>query len=120
MASRGIFRCGDRAARPGAAPARARLPGGGRGGLPGRRQLVRAEFLALPAGALPVHRLRLAASRPVRRRLIDGDEQLVFLGVLAIGLVIEAFWYLMHRATPGTPGPRGSACLPARWLRADS
>ena len=61
-----------------------------------------------------------AAEAGLGRSLIDGDEQLVFLGVLAIGLVIEAFWYLMHRATPGTPGPRGSACLPARWLRADS
>jgi hypothetical protein len=35
--------------------------------------------------------------------LIGGDEQLVFLGVLAIGLVVEGTWYLVHYGSASTP-----------------
>ena len=35
--------------------------------------------------------------------LIGGDEQLVFLGILAIGLVFEGTWYLMHHTHAVTP-----------------
>jgi hypothetical protein len=38
-----------------------------------------------------------AAEAGLGRSLIDGDAQLVFLGVLATGLVFEGFWYLMRR-----------------------
>ncbi len=37
--------------------------------------------------------------------LIGGDEQLVFVAVLAIGLIFEGAWYLAHRANAVTPGP---------------
>jgi hypothetical protein len=38
-----------------------------------------------------------AAEAGLGHSVIGGDEQLVFLGILAIGLVFEATWYLMHR-----------------------
>ena len=37
--------------------------------------------------------------------LIGGDEQLVFVAVLAIGLIFEGAWYLTHRTNALTPGP---------------
>jgi hypothetical protein len=51
------------------------------------------------------------------RSLIGGDEQLVFLGILAIGLIFEGLWYLMHRTgavapagrTPDEPSARRAA-----------
>jgi hypothetical protein len=46
--------------------------------------------------------------------LIGGDEQLVFLGILAIGLVFEGTWYLMHRTNALTPAQTG----PAPWSAA--
>ena len=39
-----------------------------------------------------------AAEAGVGHSLISGDEQLVFLAILAIGLGFEAFWYLTHRS----------------------
>lgn len=41
------------------------------------------------------------------RSLIGGDEQLVFLAVLAIGLVFEAIWYLVHHNNAVTPAQTG-------------
>jgi len=41
--------------------------------------------------------------------LIGGDEQLVFLGILAIGLVFEGIWYSMHRTNAVTPAQTESA-----------
>jgi hypothetical protein len=41
--------------------------------------------------------------------LIGGDEQLVFLAVLAIGLVFEAIWYLVHHNNAVTPAQTGPA-----------
>ena len=41
------------------------------------------------------------------RSLIGGDEQLVFLAVLAIGLVFEATWYLVHHTNAVTPAQTG-------------
>ncbi|HEV2377343.1 MAG TPA: hypothetical protein VGS19_34915 [Streptosporangiaceae bacterium] len=43
------------------------------------------------------------------RSMIDGDEQLVFLAVLAIGMVFEAIWYLVHHNTAVTPAQTGPA-----------
>jgi hypothetical protein len=40
--------------------------------------------------------------------LIGGDEQLVFLAILAIGAAFEGLWYLVHRSTAVTP-PRTGA-----------
>jgi hypothetical protein len=37
--------------------------------------------------------------------LIGGNEQLMFLGILAIGLVFEGTWYLMYRTNAVTPSP---------------
>ncbi len=48
------------------------------------------------------------------RSLIGGDEQLVFLGILAIGLVFEGTWYLMHRTSAVTP----AQTEPASWSAA--
>jgi hypothetical protein len=43
------------------------------------------------------------------RSLIGGDEQLVFLAVLATGLVFEAIWYLVHHNNAVTPAQTGPA-----------
>lgn len=43
------------------------------------------------------------------RSLIGGDEQLVFLGVLAISLVFEGIWYLVHHGNAMTPARTGPA-----------
>jgi len=43
------------------------------------------------------------------RSLIGGDEQLVFLGILAIGLIFECVWYLMHRTSAVTRAPKAGA-----------
>src|SRR5215831_14166082 len=48
-----------------------------------------------------------AAEAGVGHSLISGDEQLVFLAILAIGLGFEAIWYLMHRTNAVTNGPAG-------------
>ncbi len=40
------------------------------------------------------------------RSLIGGDEQLVFLGTLAIGLIFECVWNLMHRTSAVTRASR--------------
>jgi len=48
-----------------------------------------------------------AAEAGVGHSLISGDEQLVFLAILAIGLSFEAIWYLMHRTNAVTNGPAG-------------
>ena len=48
-----------------------------------------------------------AAEAGVGHSLISGDEQLVFLAILAIGLGFEAFWYLTHRTNAVTNGPAG-------------
>ena len=50
------------------------------------------------------------------RSLIGGDEQLVFLAVLATGLVFEAIWYLVHAnnaVTPAQTGPAPGSAAPA-------
>jgi len=44
-----------------------------------------------------------AAEAGLGRSLIGGDEQLVFLGILAIGLIFEGAWYLVHRDIAVTP-----------------
>jgi hypothetical protein len=62
-----------------------------------------------------------AAEAGLGHSLIGGDEQLVFLAVLAIGLVFEAGWYLVHRESavtrlalwPPLPGARRRARRPA-------
>jgi hypothetical protein len=43
------------------------------------------------------------------RSLIGGDEQLVFLAVLALGLVFEAIWYLVHNNVAVTTAHRWPA-----------
>jgi hypothetical protein len=48
------------------------------------------------------------------RSLIGGDEQLVFLGILAAGLLFEGIWYLMHRTNAVTP----AQTEPATWSAA--
>jgi len=47
--------------------------------------------------------LLAAAEAGLGRSLIGGDEQLVFLGILAIGLIFEGAWYLVHRDNAVTP-----------------
>src|SRR5215471_11667219 len=49
-----------------------------------------------------------AAEAGVGHSLIGGDEQLAFLGILAIGFIFEGAWYLIHRdnaVTPAQPEP---------------
>ena len=49
-----------------------------------------------------------AAEAVIGRSLIGGDEQLAFLGILAIGFMFEGAWYLIHRdnaVTPAQPEP---------------
>ena len=48
-----------------------------------------------------------AAEAGVGHSLISGDEQLVFLAILAIGLGFEAIWYLKHRTNAVTNRPAG-------------
>lgn len=43
------------------------------------------------------------------RSLIGGDEQLVFLGVLASSLVFEGIWHLVHHDNAMTPAQTGPA-----------
>ncbi len=43
------------------------------------------------------------------RSLMGGDEQLVFLAVLALGLIFEGAWYLVHRDNAVTPAQTGPA-----------
>src|SRR5262249_18522433 len=52
-----------------------------------------------------------AAEAGLGRSLIGGDEQLVFLGILAIGLIFEGAWYLVHRDNAVTP----AQTEPASW-----
>ncbi len=48
------------------------------------------------------------------RSLIGGDEQLVFLVILAIGLIFEGAWYLVRRDNAVTP----AQTEPASWAAA--
>ncbi len=41
--------------------------------------------------------------------VIGGDEQLVFLGILAVGVAFEGSWYLVHRDNAVTPARTGPA-----------
>ena len=41
--------------------------------------------------------------------LIGGDEQLVFLGTLAVILIFEAIWYLLHHGNAVTSAQTGPA-----------
>ena len=50
-----------------------------------------------------------AAEAGLGRSLIGGDEQLVFLGILAIGLIFEGAWYLVHRDNAVTPAQTAPA-----------
>jgi hypothetical protein len=45
------------------------------------------------------------AEAGIGHSLIGGDEQLVLVAVLAIGLIFEGIWYLAHRTNAVTPGP---------------
>src|SRR5207247_1266712 len=47
--------------------------------------------------------LLAAAEAGLGHSLIGGDEQLVFLAILAIGLGFDAIWYLVHRHNAVTP-----------------
>jgi hypothetical protein len=47
--------------------------------------------------------LLAAAEAGLGHSLIGGDEQLVFLGILAVGLGFECTWYLVHRNNAVTP-----------------
>ncbi len=47
--------------------------------------------------------------------LIGDDEQLVFLGVLAIGLVVEGTWYLSAWVVPATGGHAKACSRTGRW-----
>jgi len=53
--------------------------------------------------------LLAAAEAGLGRSLIGGDEQLVFLGILAIGLIFEGAWYLVHRDNAVTPAQTAPA-----------
>jgi hypothetical protein len=71
---------------------------------------VRGELLALPPRALRGHRagwLALAVFAFIEtglgRSLIHGDEELLFLAVLAAGLVWEATWYAARRTNAVLP-----------------
>jgi hypothetical protein len=44
-----------------------------------------------------------AAEAGLGRSLMGGDEQLVFLVILAMGLIFEGAWYLLHRDNTVTP-----------------
>lgn len=50
------------------------------------------------------------------RSLIGGDEQLVFLGVLVVALVVECAWYLATGTNALTTGARQGGELPAGQL----
>jgi len=51
-----------------------------------------------------------AAAEALRgHSLIGGDEQLVFLGTLGIGLIFEAIWYVVHHGNAVTPAQTGPA-----------
>lgn len=62
-----------------------------------------------------------AAEAGLGHSLIHGDEQLVFLAILVIGVIFEASWYLLHRSNamarcpPG--GSHGLSGQPAIGLR---
>jgi hypothetical protein len=45
------------------------------------------------------------AEAGIGHSLIGGDEQLVFVAVLAIGLSFEGVWYLAYGTNAVTPGP---------------
>src|SRR5262249_59591808 len=53
--------------------------------------------------------LLAAAEAGLGRSLIGGDEQLVFLGILAIGLIFQSAWYLVHRDNAVTPAQTAPA-----------
>jgi hypothetical protein len=72
-----------------------------------------AHCLLTGSGWLPLA-LFAVAEAGLGHSLIGGDEQLVFLGILAIGLVFEGIWYLMHRTNAVTP----AQTEPARWSAA--
>jgi hypothetical protein len=55
-----------------------------------------------------------AAEAGLGHSLVGGDEQLVFLGILAAGLVFEGIWYLVHRTNAVVP----AQTEPARWSAA--
>jgi len=53
--------------------------------------------------------LLAAAEAGLGHSLIGGDEQLVFLAILAGGLGFECVWYLVHRDNAMTPARTGPA-----------
>jgi len=48
------------------------------------------------------------------RSLIGGDEQLVFLAVLAVSLVFETSWYLAHRSNAVIPARSAAGAKSSR------
>ena len=119
-ASHWILRRGDRFAEPRADPAGARLPDRGRSRRSRRRDLVRAQLLAVPPRALPDHRDGLACPRALRfRRGRDRSQPYRRRRATGVRSGTGHRPHLRGGLVPRTPYQRGNSRLrlnqPTEW-----